>query len=46
MVEGLARGLWDMGGAARTSQTGRLRNYLLFAMGSVALVGVAIVSGK
>jgi len=40
VVEALARGTWDIGGAVRTPQTGRIRNYLLFATGSV---GVAII---
>ncbi len=43
IVEGLARGAWDLGGAIRTSQTGRVRSYLLFAMGTVALVLATIL---
>ncbi|MBN1345204.1 MAG: NADH-quinone oxidoreductase subunit L [Phycisphaerae bacterium] len=43
IVEGLARGAWDVGGAIRSSQTGRIRSYLLFAMGGVAVVVVAIL---
>ncbi len=43
LVEGLARGTWDVGGAIRTSQTGRLRSYLLFAMGGVTIAVVAIL---
>jgi NADH:ubiquinone oxidoreductase subunit 5 (subunit L)/multisubunit Na+/H+ antiporter MnhA subunit len=43
IVESLARGAWDVGGAVRTSQTGRLRIYLLFAMGGVATVVAAIL---
>jgi len=36
MVEGLARGTWDFGGAVRTPQTGKIRSYLLFAAGGLA----------
>jgi Na+/melibiose symporter-like transporter len=42
VVEGLARGTWDLGGAIRTTQTGRIRNYLLFAACGVAVVATLV----
>ncbi len=46
VVEGLARGAWDVGGAVRTGQTGRIRSYLLFAMSGAAVVMLAILWGS
>lgn len=44
VVEALAQGAWDIGGAIRTSQTGRIRAYLLLAVGGVAVAVVAILT--
>ncbi len=38
IVESLARGTWDLGDVLRTTQTGRVRHYLLFAACGVSLV--------
>lgn len=37
-VNGIGRGTWTLGGLVRSPQVGRIRNYLLFAAGSVAVV--------
>jgi NADH-quinone oxidoreductase subunit L len=37
-VNGVGRGTWSLGGLARSPQVGRIRNYILFAAGSVAVV--------
>ncbi len=37
-VNGVGRGTWTLGGLARSPQVGRVRNYVLFAAGSVAVV--------
>ena len=37
-VNGVGRGTWTLGGLARSPQVGRVRNYVLFAAGSAAVV--------
>jgi NADH-quinone oxidoreductase subunit L len=37
-VNGVGRGTWELGGIVRKPQVGRIRNYILFAAGSVAVV--------
>jgi NADH-quinone oxidoreductase subunit L len=37
-VNGVGRMTWDLGGLVRSPQVGRVRNYVLFAAGSVAVI--------
>jgi NADH-quinone oxidoreductase subunit L len=41
-VNGVGRTAWGFGGLARSPSTGRVRNYILFAAGSVAVLIVVI----
>ncbi len=43
IVNDLARGAWDIAGLLRRPQTGRVRNYVLFAAGGAALALAAMV---
>jgi len=43
IVNDLARGAWQIAGAVRRPQTGRIRNYVLFAAGGAAVVLMVMI---
>ena len=42
-VNALGEGTWQLGGLARSAQVGRIRNYVLFAVGGATLVVLLVV---
>ena len=43
IVNGIARTSWDIGGAMRKPQTGRIRNYVLSAVAVATVVVIGIL---
>ena len=43
VVNGIGGGAWDLAGTIRQAQNGRIRNYVMFATGSVAAIVIVIL---
>jgi NADH:ubiquinone oxidoreductase subunit 5 (subunit L)/multisubunit Na+/H+ antiporter MnhA subunit len=43
IINGMAKTSWDIGGVLRTPQTGRIRNYVLFATAAATMILIGVL---